>query len=76
MGEVVLPAYHPVLLEKIDAQQIFLRDGFAEIISAYMDKNLPADKMKAKLENLVQLSSITQGVDTIFGYPGILRSLL
>ena len=66
MGEVVLPAYHPVLLEKIDAQQIFLRDGFAEILSAYMDKNLPADKVKAKLENLVQLSSITQGVDTIF----------
>lgn len=66
MGEVVLPAYHPVLLEKIDAQQIFLRDGFAEILSAYMDKNLSADKMKAKLEKLVQLSSITQGVDTIF----------
>lgn len=66
MGEVVLPAYHPVLLEKIDAQQIFLRDGFAEIFSAYMDKNLAADKMKAKLEKLVQLSSITQGVDAIF----------
>ncbi len=66
MGEVILPAYHPVLLEKIDAQQIFLRDGFAEIFSAYMGKNLSADKVKAKLENLVQLSSITQGVDTIF----------
>lgn len=66
VGEVVLPAYHPVLLEKIDAQQIFLRDGFAEIFSAYMDKNLAADKMKAKLEKLVQLSSITQGVDAIF----------
>lgn len=66
MGEVVLPAYHPVLLEKIDAQQIFLRDGFAEILSAYMDKDLPVDKVKAKLANLVQLSSITQGVDTIY----------
>lgn len=66
MGEVVLPAYHPVLLEKIDAQQIFLRDGFAEIFSAYMDKNLAADKMKAKMGKLVQLSSITQGVDAIF----------
>ena len=59
MGEVVLPAYHPVLLEKIDAQQIFLRDGFAEILSAYMDKNLPADKMKAKLEKLKYLTKIT-----------------
>lgn len=66
MGEVILPAYHPVMLEKIDAQQVFLRDGFAEIISSYMEKGLSADKVKAKLESLVQLSSITQGVDTIF----------
>lgn len=65
MGEVLLPAYHPVMLEKIDAKQIFLRDGFAEIITAFMEKSISAKKALARLENLVRLSSITQGVDTI-----------
>lgn len=65
MAEVLLPAYHPVMLEKIDAQQIFLRDGFAEIFCSYMRKTLSADKANAKLDSLVQLSSITQGVDTV-----------
>ncbi|MBQ9849318.1 MAG: ATP-binding protein [Clostridia bacterium] len=69
MGEVLLPAYHPVILEKIDAQQIFLRDGFAEIFSSCMEKGIPAEKMKTKLDSLVQLSSITQGVDTIIKKP-------
>lgn len=69
MGEVLLPAYHPVMLEKIDAQQIFLRDGFAEIITTFMEKAIPADKASAKLDSLVQLSSITQGVDTIIKKP-------
>ena len=65
MEEVLLPAYHPVMLEKIDAQQVFLRDGFAEILSSYMEKNLPGAKASSKLASLVQLSAITQGVDTI-----------
>lgn len=65
MAEVLLPAYHPVMLEKIDAQQIFLRDGFAEIFCSYMGGNISIDKAFAKLDNLVQLSSITQGVDTV-----------
>lgn len=65
MGEVLLPAYHPVMLEKIDAQQIFLRDGFAEIITTFMEKGISVDKASAKLNSLIQLSSITQGVDTI-----------
>ncbi len=57
------------MLEKIDAQQIFLRDGFAEIITTFMEKAIPADKASAKLDSLVQLSSITQGVDTIIKNP-------
>lgn len=65
MGEVLLPAYHPVMLEKIDAKQIFLRDGFAEILTTFMEKAIPEKKALARLENLVRLSSITQGVDTI-----------
>lgn len=65
MCEVLLPAYHPVMLEKIDAQQIFLRDGFAEVFESLTTHNISGDKWKAKLDSLVQLSSITQGVDAI-----------
>lgn len=65
MCEVLLPAYHPVMLEKIDAQQIFLRDGFAEVFESLISHNLSGEKWKSKLDSLVQLSSITQGVDAI-----------
>ena len=65
MGEVLLPAYHPVMLEKIDAKQIFLRDGFAEIMMSRMDDAVSGEKLTAKLESLIQLSSITQGTDVI-----------
>lgn len=65
MGEVLFPAYHPVMLEKIDAQQLFLRDGFAELIYLTMDSTVRQDKVSAKLERLVQLSSITQGADFV-----------
>lgn len=65
MGEVLFPSYHPVMLEKIDAQQLFLRDGFAELISLKMDGGSRQDKILGKLKKLVQLSSITQGADFV-----------
>ena len=65
MSEVLLPAYHPVMLEKIDAKQIFLRDGFAEIMASQMDGSGSSSKLAAKLESLIKLSSITQGTDVI-----------
>ncbi len=66
MGEVILPAYHPVILEKIDAKQLFLRDGFTELTRSKIACNMRDDKTLAKLNSLVQLSSITLGVDTIY----------
>ena len=65
MGEVLFPAYHPVMLEKIDAQQLFLRDGFAELATSKMESNTRQEKIIAKLDSLVQLSSITQGADFV-----------
>lgn len=65
MAEVILPAYNPVILEKIDAKQLFLRDGFAELVASKISYNTTDDKLLAKLQSLVQLSSITHGVDTI-----------
>ena len=65
MGEVIIPAYNPVMLEKIDAQQLFLRDGFAELAMSKINSDMSQDKILVKLESLVQLSSITQGADFI-----------
>lgn len=65
MGEVLFPAYHPVMLEKIDAQQLFLRDGFAELAISKIESNTRHEKVIGKLANLVQLSSITQGADFV-----------
>lgn len=65
MGEVLFPAYHPVMLEKIDAQQLFLRDGFAELATSKMESNIRQERIIAKLKSLVQLSSITQGADFV-----------
>ncbi|WP_050699155.1 ATP-binding protein [Anaeromassilibacillus senegalensis] len=65
VGEVLFPAYHPVMLEKIDAQQLFLRDGFAELASSKMEGNVLQNTVVSKLESLGQLSSITQGADFI-----------
>lgn len=65
MREVLFPAYHPVMLEKIDAQQLFLRDGFTEILCAEMEGGIAKSRSLAKLERLVQLSSITQGADFV-----------
>lgn len=71
MGEVLFPAYHPVMLEKIDAQQLFLRDGFAELVCSMMEQGVRKDKIVAKLESLIQLSSITQGADFVFRKPTV-----
>ena len=65
MEEVLFPAYNPVMLEKIDAQQLFLRDGFAELFDAEMEGNGSKNQIFSKLERLVQLSAITQGADFV-----------
>ena len=65
MAEVLLPAYHPILLEKIDAKQVFVRDGLSEILGQYMSGALSKERQTAKLDSLIQLSSITQGTDVV-----------
>lgn len=65
MEVVIIPAYNPIMLEKIDAQQLFLRRGFEEIMKSLMLGNFTDSVLNAKLENLIQLSSITQAADTV-----------
>ena len=65
MIDVLLPSYHPVLLEKIDAKQVFVRDGFAEIIVQYMSGALSKERQTAKIDSLIQLATITQCTDVV-----------
>lgn len=63
MREVIVPAYNPVVLEKIDAKLIFVRAGFEELLKKFnLDVN---SKYREDIENLIQLSSITQAMDTV-----------
>lgn len=63
MREVIVPAYNPVMLEKIDAKLIFIRAGFEDLLRKY---NLEVNgKYREDIENLIQLSSITQAMDTV-----------
>lgn len=70
MREVLFPAYHPVMLEKIDAQQLFLRDGFTEALYIEMEGSGRKSRALTKLDRLVQLSSITQGADFVLKRAG------
>ena len=65
MGDVIVPAYNPIMLEKIDAQQLFLRRGFAEIIRNMISGSYIDNVLKSKFDNLIQLSAITQASDVI-----------
>ncbi len=65
MGSVIIPAYSPIMLEKIDAQQLFLRRGFKEILTSMMEGETKDNVLKAKFENLIQMASITQAADII-----------
>lgn len=64
LGEIIVPSYNPVMLEKIDAKQLFIRDGFAELMN-----RLLASKDASEGGNTVsrysQLSTITQGLDSV-----------
>lgn len=65
MSDVLIPAYNPIMLEKIDAQQLFLRRGFKEIVENIMSGGYTDSVLKSKLEDLIQMSSITQASDII-----------
>lgn len=65
MEEVILPAYHPVMLEQFDARQLYIRAGFEELMNRGIEKGFDK-KLGKQMETFAQLSCITQGVDTVF----------
>jgi hypothetical protein len=64
---VIVPAYHPTMLEKIDAQNVFLRNALWEVANGI--KNEKALD-KEYLENVFRLATITQGPDVIYATVG------
>ena len=69
MGEVIIPAYNPVVLEKLDSKQSFLREGASELIKKVIDGFKLKDALQM-LARYVELSEITQGVDSIYKSSG------
>lgn len=65
MGEVIIPAYNPVVLEKLDSKQLFLRAGASELIKKVICGYKQKDALQM-LARYVELSEITQGVDSIY----------
>ena len=65
MGDVIVPAYNPIMLEKIDAQQLFLRQGFKENLESHMAGKGADALLVSKYDHLIQLSAITQAADAI-----------
>ena len=62
MKAVIVPAYNPVILEKIDAKVLFVREGLHECINKLVQNRKNYEK---DIEDLIQLSSITQAMDTL-----------
>lgn len=64
-GEVIVPAYNPVMLEKVDAKQWFVREGFSELMKGKLSGH-PAKDESAQITTFAQLSTITQGLDSVY----------
>lgn len=64
--QAILPAYHPIMLERIESKQQFIRSGFAEIYSGWNSEESFGKNVDTVFNQLVQLSSITQGADALY----------
>ena len=66
IAQAILPAYHPIMLEKIEAKQQFLREGFSDIFRSIHEDNTYKKNFLPRFEQLIQLSSITLGADSLY----------
>lgn len=65
IDEAIIPAYNPVMLEKLDAQQLFIREGFSNLMNELIHSKDENKDFDNEIDACAQMSSITQGVDTI-----------
>ena len=69
----LVPPFHPAMLEKIQDQAQFVRDGALELLDQVHDSGIRIDDA---IRHLFELSTITSGLDVIPGkhHPQCLRS--
>lgn len=70
----IMPPVHPIMLEKIVAQKIFLRKSFKDLFESTKGKAVTAKNIKDKITKMVQLSEITSGADSLFGREKLITS--
>ncbi|EOU1829823.1 hypothetical protein C0L77_002678, partial [Clostridium perfringens] len=71
---VIMPPIHPIMLEKLVDQQIFIRKSIKDILLSSIDKKVDSSKLKNKIIKMIQLSEITTGADALFGNKNLLTS--
>ncbi|WP_415337497.1 hypothetical protein, partial [Clostridium perfringens] len=71
---VIMPPIHPIMLEKLVDQQIFIRKSIKDILISSIDKKVDSSKLKNKIIKMIQLSEITTGADALFGNKNLLTS--
>ena len=70
----IMPPIHPIMLEKIVDQQIFIRKSIRDILVSSIDKKVTSSKLKYKIIKMIQLSEIINGADVLFGNKNLLTS--
>lgn len=64
LSAAIVPAYHPAMLEKIQDQAQFVRDGAVELIEA---EGNAITRVGDRLAHLFELSTIASGLDVVPG---------
>lgn len=62
-SEVIIPPYHPAMLEKINARNFYLIYSLGEILKDF--DNINITNYKQRLDTISEFATITQGVDII-----------
>lgn len=62
-AEVIVPAYHPAMLDKIIAQSVYYIQSFREMLSSF--DNIRLIDCDSKIGSIKELGMVNQGVDTI-----------
>lgn len=61
--EIIIPPYHPAMLEKINARNFYLIYSLGEILKDF--DNIKINDYKKRLDKISNFAEITQGVDII-----------
>lgn len=68
VSAALVPPFHPAMLEKMQAQAQFIREGAAELLKHLETES--SSHIAYRFDRLLQLSTITSGVDVLIGPRG------